>query len=343
MPPDAVAELGAKSVDSVLLTHHHRDIVRFAGEYRAKKVLKARREGVGGLPDAGERPASSGRNRSAANSRTAYFVLPEGVEGVDCSLTDGKTFAFGNWNVTPVAPPGHSRDHFAFLVEPVRDEGPRYLFAGDALHSRANSGRYTTDWDHWTDIGLKPTAESLRKLAKLNATLVLPHGPVIKDDYRAKVLNGHRGGGGRGRVHEELRAATRNSASRTNRNTTSSCRRRWSRAPARSRGRRLRRSCGSPGTLTCSSRRRATALSSTRGASGSADQVAKLQKDEKLGLVELVAFSHAHYDHFDGIHVLGGGRQVRGVVARPGRGSAEGSEPLPRCSSTRARSSSRRS
>src|SRR4029079_15097780 len=38
----------------------------------------------------------------------------------------------------------------------------------------------------------------------------------------------------------------------------------------------------------------------------SADQVAKLQKDEKLGAVELVAFSLAHYDHFDGIHVLGG-------------------------------------
>jgi glyoxylase-like metal-dependent hydrolase (beta-lactamase superfamily II) len=38
----------------------------------------------------------------------------------------------------------------------------------------------------------------------------------------------------------------------------------------------------------------------------SADQVAKLQKDEKLGAVEVVAFSHAHYDHFDGIHVLGG-------------------------------------
>src|SRR5205823_13032151 len=38
VPPDAVAELGAKSVEAVLLTHHHRDTARFAGEYRAKKV-----------------------------------------------------------------------------------------------------------------------------------------------------------------------------------------------------------------------------------------------------------------------------------------------------------------
>jgi glyoxylase-like metal-dependent hydrolase (beta-lactamase superfamily II) len=36
----------------------------------------------------------------------------------------------------------------------------------------------------------------------------------------------------------------------------------------------------------------------------SADQVEKLRKDEKLGVIEVVAFSHAHYDHFDGIHYL---------------------------------------
>jgi glyoxylase-like metal-dependent hydrolase (beta-lactamase superfamily II) len=36
----------------------------------------------------------------------------------------------------------------------------------------------------------------------------------------------------------------------------------------------------------------------------SAKQLDKLLADEKLGPVEVVAFSHAHYDHFDGIHYL---------------------------------------
>src|SRR5262249_26518545 len=36
----------------------------------------------------------------------------------------------------------------------------------------------------------------------------------------------------------------------------------------------------------------------------SAKQIEKLLADEKLGPVEVVAFSHAHYDHFDGIHYM---------------------------------------
>src|SRR5205823_5575761 len=41
----------------------------------------------------------------------------------------------------------------------------------------------TTDWDHWTDAGLKPAAASLRKLAALKPSLLLPaHGDAIPRD-----------------------------------------------------------------------------------------------------------------------------------------------------------------
>src|SRR5262249_54795871 len=38
----------------------------------------------------------------------------------------------------------------------------------------------------------------------------------------------------------------------------------------------------------------------------SVDQVEKLRLAEKLGPVEVVAFSHAHYDHYDGVYTLPG-------------------------------------
>src|SRR5262249_52038309 len=45
---------------------------------------------------------------------------------------------------------------------------------------------YTTDWDHWTDAGLKPTAESLKKLAALEPKLLLPaHDEPIRENAAA--------------------------------------------------------------------------------------------------------------------------------------------------------------
>src|SRR5262249_25670366 len=38
----------------------------------------------------------------------------------------------------------------------------------------------------------------------------------------------------------------------------------------------------------------------------SADQVLKLQKDRKPGALEVVMFSHAHFDHYDGVYHLPG-------------------------------------
>jgi glyoxylase-like metal-dependent hydrolase (beta-lactamase superfamily II) len=61
---------------------------------------------------------------------------------------------------------------------------PLFVFCGDALASPGKIwSPFTTDWDHWTWAGLKPAHESLRKLARLHPTLLLPaHGPVIQKD-----------------------------------------------------------------------------------------------------------------------------------------------------------------
>jgi glyoxylase-like metal-dependent hydrolase (beta-lactamase superfamily II) len=235
-------------------------------------------------------------------------VLPEGVEGIEYTLADGKSFNFGNWSVTPVASPGHSRDHFSFLVELAGDvKRPRYLFAGDALHSRGKLWTpYTTDWDHWTDIGLKPAAESLRQLAKLNATVLLPaHGPVITDDI-AKTLTDT------AEAVEEaafLKSFERYTKQRLKGEpkydflvpkemVASAGEKPWAKVADRL--------WITGNTYVLQSKTGDGIFVLDPWGQRSADQIAKLQKDEKLGAVELVCFSHAHYDHFDGIHVLGG-------------------------------------
>ena len=38
VPPEALAELQVKTIETVLITHHHRDTVEFASEYRKKGV-----------------------------------------------------------------------------------------------------------------------------------------------------------------------------------------------------------------------------------------------------------------------------------------------------------------
>ena len=307
-PPGAVKELGAKAVEAVLLTHHHRDAAAFAGEYRKVKVpVRAPKESADWLTP--ENVTKFWKDSvPLRNSRTAYFVLPEGVEGVDCTLADNKSFTFGNWNITPVAAPGHSRDHFCYLVEHAGDvKGPRYLFAGDALHSRGKMWTpYTTDWDHWTDVGLKPAGESLRKLAKLNATVLLPaHGPIVKDEI-AKTLTDTADA-----VEEAgfMKSFERYSKQRLKdepkydflvpkEQIASAGDKPWAKVADKL--------WITGNTYVLQSKTGDGIFVLDPWGQRSADQVAKLQKDEKLGPVELVAFSHAHYDHFDGIHVLGG-------------------------------------
>jgi glyoxylase-like metal-dependent hydrolase (beta-lactamase superfamily II) len=302
--PDSLRPMGVKKVEAVLLTHHHRDSCAAAGDFLTARVpVRAARESAEWLTPDGVRKYWQ-ESLPLRNSRTAYLVVPAGLDGIDCSLADGQTIDWHGWSVQVVATPGHSRDHLAFAARKGKD-GELWLFGGDAL---ASAGKlwspYTTDWDHWTDAGLKPAGESLRKLAALKPARLLPaHGPVVLQGATAAL--------------EQTAAAVEEVAFL--KSFERYTKQRLGNAPSyRFLAREQAETNGSKPWSRVSEHLWLTGntyvLTSKDNAflvvdpwdKRSADQVVKLQRDEALGALDVVMFSHAHYDHYDGIYHLPG-------------------------------------
>ncbi|MDB5309681.1 MAG: Hydroxyacylglutathione hydrolase [Gemmataceae bacterium] len=308
VPPDVVAELRTEAVEVVLLTHHHRDTAAFASAYRAKGVpVRAAKEATDWLTPEGVAKYWK-ESIPLRNSRTAYFVLPEGVPGVDCTLEDGKPITFGGWQITPIATPGHSRDHLAFRLRPAADKpGPDLVFCGDAFHSAGKMwAPFTTDWDHWTDVGLKPTAESLRKLAKLPISHLCPaHGPVVTREI-PKALTATAEAVEEAGFMKSFERFTKQRLGDAPKYPFLVPKEQVASAGDKPWAKVADHLWITGNTYVLKAKDGDGILVLDPWGQGSADQVEKLRKEEKLGPVEVVGFSHAHYDHFDGIHVLNG-------------------------------------
>jgi glyoxylase-like metal-dependent hydrolase (beta-lactamase superfamily II) len=301
--PDDLFKRGVKTIDAVLLTHHHRDSAAFAAKFVADKVpVRAARKGADSLTVEGVKKYWRD-SLPLRNSQTAYLVLPEGIDGVDCSLTDGHKIEWKGWNITVVETPGHSRDHLAYAVRKGED-GPLLVFSGDALAAPGKLwSPYTTDWDHWTDLGLKPAAESLRKLAKLKPAVLLPaHGDVIKSDCDKALSQ-------TADVVAEvgfLKSFERYTKERLNdppqyaflvkEQAMSNGSKPWSQVSEHL--------YVTGNTYVLVSKEERAYLVGDPWDPHSAKQIPKLKEDQKLGALEVVWFSHAHFDHYDGVYTI---------------------------------------
>jgi glyoxylase-like metal-dependent hydrolase (beta-lactamase superfamily II) len=293
---------GVKKIDLVLLTHHHRDSCAAAGTLLAAGVkVRAPKASAEWLTPEGVRKywADALPLRS---SRTAYLVVPVGLDAIDCSLADGQTVAWHGWDVQVVATPGHSRDHVAYAARKGKS-GPLLVFAGDAL---AGPGKmwtpYTTDWDHWTDQGLKPAAASLRKLADLKPDIVLPaHGDVIAKDAAAAVTKAAAAAAEAGflksfeRFTKERLGKAPEYRFLVKEQAESNGSKPWSKVSDH---------LWLTGNTYVLISKDNACLVVDPWDKRSADQVVKLRGEQKLGPVEVVMFSHAHYDHYDGVYHL---------------------------------------
>ncbi len=302
IPGDGLKAKGVSAVDGVLLTHHHRDSIAAIRWYLDKKIpVRACKLSAEWLtPDNVAKYWQE--SLPLRNSRTAYYVLPAGVEGVDCSLADGQKIEWGGLTISVVATPGHSRDHLAFAVSPG-NEAP-IIFCGDALASPGKLwAPFTTDWDHWTDAGLKPAHESLRKLAALKPSVVYPaHGEAINKEAPAVLEETRK------KVEEVafLKSFERYSKRLGNvpqykflvpkEQIASAGEKPWAKVSDHL--------WITGNTYVLVSKDEKAFLVMDPWGQHSADQIAKLKKDEGLGALEVVMFSHAHYDHYDGIFLL---------------------------------------
>lgn len=292
-----------KKVEGVLLTHHHRDSAAGAARFLAAGVsVRAAKEAGEWLTPAGVRTYWK-ESLPLRSSRTAYLVLPEGLDGIDCSLKDGEVITWRGWQITAIATPGHSRDHVAYLARRGQD-GPRLLFCGDAF---AEPGKiwspYTTDWDHWTDAGLKPTAASLRKLAGLEPSHLLPaHGPVVAKGAVAALQK-------TAAAVEEMGFLKSFERYTKQRLGSAPSYRFLAKEQAESNGSKPWSQVAehlflTGNTYVLTSRDNRAFLVVDPWGELSARQIAKLKADRNLGKLEVVLCSHAHYDHYDGVYSL---------------------------------------
>jgi glyoxylase-like metal-dependent hydrolase (beta-lactamase superfamily II) len=298
---DRAKLLGTKKIELVLLTHHHRDSCGGAGPLLTAGVkVRAPKASAEWLTPPGVEKHWH-ESIPLRGSRTAYLVVPVGLAGIDCSLQDGDIIQWRQWTITVVATPGHSHDHVAYTAR--KGAGPLLVFAGDAV---TGSGKlwspYTTDWDHWTDAGLKPAALSLRKLADLKPDVVFPaHGEMISKDA-AETLNKAADGVAEVAFLKSFERYTKERLGNApqypflaKEQATSNGSKPWSRVSEH---------LWLTGNTYVLVSKDNTCLVVDPWDKRSADQITKLRTEKNLGPVEVVMFSHAHYDHYDGVYHL---------------------------------------
>jgi glyoxylase-like metal-dependent hydrolase (beta-lactamase superfamily II) len=306
---DGLKAHGVKKIDTVLLTHHHRDTCAAAGRFLAAGVkVRASKAAAEWVTPENVRKYWK-ESLPLRNSRTAYLVVPEGLKDVDCSLEDGQTISWHGWSIRVVATPGHSRDHIAFAVQKGK-QGSLLVFCGGALASPGKLWTpFTTDWDHWTDAGLTPTGKSLRKLAALKPDVLLPaHGPVINKGAVAALAK-------TADAVEEV-AFLKSFERYTKKRLRKAPNYRFLvKEQAESNGSKPWSKVSDHLYLTGNTyvlvSKDNACLVVDPWAPHSKPQLDKLRKDRKLGPIEVVMFSHAHYDHYDGIYDLPGREKAK--------------------------------
>jgi glyoxylase-like metal-dependent hydrolase (beta-lactamase superfamily II) len=301
LPLDEVRLPGNPKIEAVYLTHPHRPVCAGVASFLDAKV-----------PVHAPKAAAEWLTRDGVakfwkealplrSSRTAYFVVPAGFTGIDLSLTPGQKIVRKSWSLQLLDAPGHARAQLAVLAQ--KHGGKKVLFAGGAIASPGKLfAPYTTDWDHWTDLGLVPTAKSLDALAEVGPDVIAPsYGPVISANAPAAL----RQTAAAVREAGFLKSFERFTKNRLGNEPQYAF---LAKEQAESNGSKpwsqVSKSLYLTGNTYVLVSKDGACLMVDPWGMRSADQWQVLKRDKSLGPLEVVWFSHAHYDHYDGVYDL---------------------------------------
>jgi glyoxylase-like metal-dependent hydrolase (beta-lactamase superfamily II) len=177
---DAVRELNVPPIQTVLITHHHRDQVQ--GLHRAAQ------EKIHIWVPYYEQDlfyTTAGSHWQTRDTLDNYDVLQERFSllepvSYDQLLEDYANYPLGGYDWLVVPTPGHTPGSISLMVE---IDGQRLVFTGDLLYAGGKVWSLAaTQWSYNGGEGLPATAASLIDLKERQPDLLLPaHGPIIRD------------------------------------------------------------------------------------------------------------------------------------------------------------------
>ena len=174
-----VPAIGARTVEWVLFTHHHRD-----------QCFGARQ-----LVDEGARLAVPGHERflferatdywqqkriyDNYNDRNTFFTIGEDLPVAE-SLLDYERFDWGPYSFFILPTPGHTLGSLSLIAE---IDGARVAFTGDLIHDGGKIYQlHALEYEYGDLVGANWLAQSIDALGKQRVAIALPsHGPTIRD------------------------------------------------------------------------------------------------------------------------------------------------------------------
>jgi glyoxylase-like metal-dependent hydrolase (beta-lactamase superfamily II) len=180
-----LSEVGVSRVEAVYFTHAHRDQCQGADMARALNIPllfpAAAKDFVNGS-------AYLNRPTPLLRCYPGKFDPPRPIRGARCEVQAGTWIPFHDWDLQPVAAPGHVDHQLAYLVDIGAE---RFCFCGDAMHSPGKVHEaYNLETDHYTGAGARCAAETLRVLKQQRPTALCPsHGPITQGDVWTEIDN----------------------------------------------------------------------------------------------------------------------------------------------------------
>jgi len=180
-----LADIGAKHVDYLLLTHHHREqcqgidridrtVTRVAAPKAEQALFETPTEFRKWFPTLGDTYSVYG----ASYARPPRKAIP-----LDKTLEADEVFEWRGFKIRCLSTPGHSPGSMTYAIE--RD-GKKIAFTGGVIHDGAKmSTWFDTEWDYGFAKGIDTLIAAVELLIDQRLDLALPsHGPAIENPQK---------------------------------------------------------------------------------------------------------------------------------------------------------------